>query len=261
MVSGAQAGPTSGGVQVIRRAGGALRAVADRPGELRLADLAPILGLPKTTVHRVVNALVDEELLRVDPHGQIWLGAAIVSMGRVAARDLAGLYRPVLEELGRLTGETVDLAVLDGTGVRFIDQVPSAHRLQAVSAVGSVFPLHCTANGKALLAALPPDRAAALLPRRLEECTPNTITTRAALEVELDWIRASGIAEDREEHTLGIRALGIAVTDGGDPIAAISIPVPTERFDVAKPAVRAALVDANRAAVRLSSGSPSGTAR
>jgi DNA-binding IclR family transcriptional regulator len=229
-----------GGIQVIRRAAAVLRSVSDHQGQLRLADLAPELGLAKTTIHRVVNALVDEHMLRVDQRGFIWLGPSLVSLGRVAATDLTGMMRPVLEALAEQTGETVDLAVLDGRSVRFIDQIPSHHRLRAVSTVGAAFPLHCSANGKALLAALPSDRVDELLPRRLEQLTPNTLITRAALDAELEAIRQSGVAEDREEHSLGIRAVGIALCDDGGPAAAISIPVPADRFE----AVESLLCDA-----------------
>ena len=240
-----------GGIQVIRRAAAALRVVSEHQGELRLVELAPALGLAKTTVHRVVSALVDEQMLRVDERGFIWLGPSLVSLGRVAATDLTGMLRPVLEALAEQTGETVDLAVLDGSSVRFIDQIPSRHRLRAVSTVGASFPLHCSANGKALLAALPPGRVGDLLPRRLEAFTPHTITTRAALDTELDAIRSSGIAEDREEHSIGIRALGIAITDDLGPVAAISIPVPADRFETVESKVRIALTKAGQSGSRL----------
>ncbi len=128
------------------------------------------------------------------------------------------------------TGETVDLARLNRDHMVFINQVPGAHRLQAVSAVGDVFPLHCTANGKAALALLPVDEAALLLNRKFAALTPHTKTQRHKLEQDIAAIRASGIAQDVEEHTLGISALGCAMRDRAQQIYAISIPVPTVRF-------------------------------
>ena len=102
--------------------------------------------------------------------------------------------------------------------------------VDGLSAVGASFPLHCTANGKALLAALPGDEALALLPARLERLTPSTIVARAALLDELARIRCDGVAVDREEHTVGICAVGAVVHDTTGPAAAISVPVPTPRF-------------------------------
>ncbi len=124
----------------------------------------------------------------------------------------------------------MDLAVLDGTGVRFVDQLPAPRRLHAASAVGEVFPLHCTANGKAMLAALPEEQALALLPTRLPRLTPNTIASREKLRAELTRVRTAGVAFDREEHTEGICAVGASVSDASGPVAAVSVPVPSQRF-------------------------------
>ena len=79
--------------------------------------------------------------------------------------------------------------------------------MQAVSAVGDTFPLHCTANGKAALALLPDDTVNAFLHRKLPALTRNTLTTASALKKEIAKIRAAGIAYDREEHTVGISAI------------------------------------------------------
>jgi DNA-binding IclR family transcriptional regulator len=96
--------------------------------------------------------------------------------------------------------------------------------------VGEVFPLHCTANGKALLAAMEEETALALLPKRLPRFTPSTIVSQEKLRAELARVRATGVAYDREEHTEGICAAGAAVRDAGGPVAAISVPVPSQRF-------------------------------
>lgn len=217
------------GIQAITRAGTILRALEQAPHGLTLGELSAAAGLPKSTVHRLAGALAGEDLVSV-AGGRLRLGAGLVRLGAAARRGLRDELRPVLEDLRAELDETVDLAVLDGAVVRFVDQVPAAHRLRAVSAVGAGFPLHCTANGKALLAALPPDQALALLPARLERFTPATITSRAALLDELDRIRHTGVAVDREEHTEGICAVGAAVADPAGPAAAISVPVPTPRF-------------------------------
>lgn len=76
-------------------------------------------------------------------------------LAAAARRTLPQLLRPVLEQLHGTLGETVDLAVLDGASVRFVDQLAATHRLRAVSAVGASFPLYRTANGKALLPRCP----------------------------------------------------------------------------------------------------------
>ena len=145
--------------------------------------------------------------------------------------------------------------MLDGAGVRFIDQLAAPHRLRAVSAVGSTFPLHCTANGKALLAALGDEQLRDLLPARLERFTPATITARDDLRAELAEIRSSGVAYDREEHTEGICAVAAVVRDAGGPVAAISVPVPTQRFAGQEARYAAAVLSAAAAGSALLTGS------
>ncbi|MFD5425644.1 IclR family transcriptional regulator [Streptomyces sp. NPDC127084] len=218
------------GIQVIRRAARVLEAVGARNGVMRLADLDDAVGLAKTTAHRIVGALATERLLRVDADGRLWLGSALGALSGAAAAGLVNELRPSLAELQAAIDETVDLSVLEGDAVRFVDQVQSTQALRVVSAIGAAFPLHCTANGKAFLAAMPEEQAERLLQRPLGRFTPATVTSAAAVLDELAQIRASGVAFDREEHTTGIAAVGALVTRDGVPFAAISVPVPAERF-------------------------------
>lgn len=220
------------GVQSIARAGRVLRALEAAPDGLPLVELAAAVELPKSTVHRLVGALADEGLVSAGPGGHVTLGPLLERLAAATRLTLPERVRPALERLRDELEETVDLAVLDGGELRFVDQLPAPHRLRAVSAVGDAFPLHCTANGKALLAALAPERALVLLPSRLPRLTPATIASHAALQAELERIRAAGgVAFDREEHTEGICAVGAVVRDAaGAPVAAISVPVPTPRF-------------------------------
>jgi DNA-binding IclR family transcriptional regulator len=218
------------GVQAIARAAAILRALERGPQGLGLGEIAGAVKLPKSTVHRLVAALAEEDLVSQEAGGKVRLGGGIARLAAAGHDALSDRLRPVLLELRRDLDETVDLAVLDGAGVRFVDQLPAPQRLRATSAVGEVFPLHCTANGKALLAAMPPAQALALLPSPLPRLTPSTIVARDELQSELDRIRREGVAFDREEHTEGICAAGAAILDSSGPAAAISVPVPVQRF-------------------------------
>jgi DNA-binding IclR family transcriptional regulator len=145
---------------------------------------------------------------------------------------IAETVRPCLRELSEKTGETVDLAMLDGDKVVFVDQIPGTHRLRAVSAVGVSFPLHCTANGKAMLALLNDGELGRLKKRiRLTAFTENSIRSWEKLEAELLRIRETGLAYDREEHSIGISAIGTAIIGFEGEMAAITIPTPTVRFE------------------------------
>jgi DNA-binding IclR family transcriptional regulator len=102
--------------------------------------------------------------------------------------------------------------------------------LAAISAVGKEFPLHCTANGKALLALLRPERRERVLTGRLKRYTEATITDHALLDAALRDVEASGLAYDLEEHSAGISAVGAAFRDAIGREYSLSIPVPTGRF-------------------------------
>ena len=119
-----------------------------------------------------------------------------------------------------------------------------------MSAIGATFPLHCTANGKAALSLMSNEEVAALLPSRLARHTPATITRRSDLLEEIGRVRTAGVAVDREEHTAGISAAGIALRAPDGAIVALSVPAPTQRFEANARQITAALEDAFGAARR-----------
>jgi DNA-binding IclR family transcriptional regulator len=216
---------------VIARIAAVLRALEGESDGLSLAQIAGRTGLARSTVHRLAVGLAQEGfVMPASPSGRVRLGPTLARLAAASDRELRRELEPYLRRLADALGETIDLAVLDGPAVRFVDQIPGSHRLRAVSSVGDVFPLHCTANGKAFLAALGDVRADELLPSQLEALTPNTITSRDALRSELAAVRESGLAFDREEHTLGICAVGSVVRDVRGPVAAVTVVVPAQRF-------------------------------
>ncbi len=161
----------------------------------------------------------------------------------MAKRDLPTVVRPYLEQLARELNETVDLGVLDGMHVLFIAQHPAPQRsLMVVSQVGARFPACCTANGKALLAQLPVDELRHRLPKRLEMPSTHTPVNRRSLLAELEQVRASGLAFDREEHHAGICGVGVVITDIDGSTASISVPMPAARFHEDPDTVTAALL-------------------
>ncbi|WP_414688385.1 IclR family transcriptional regulator [Mycobacterium sp.] len=200
------------GVQVLRRAAAALDEIAAAPGRLRLVDLGAQLGLAKSTARRLLIGLVEVGFASVDDQGRFSLGDRLLGLSSADSANLAAMFRPTLEELGLATEETVDLSVLHGKQMLFIDQVESPHRLRAVSAVGVRFPLETTANGKAALELL-----------------------------DHEHLSSSSITFDRDEHTVGISAAGMARRTAGGHIVAISVPAPTDRFIANEERIVAAL--------------------
>lgn len=225
------------GIQVLRRAAAALDEIATAPGRLRLVDLHNRLGLAKSTARRLLVALVEVGFAAVDDDGRFTLGERLIGLTNADADAIAATFASALRQVAEATGETVDLSVLRGGQMWFIDQIESGHRLRAVSAVGMRFPLHVTANGKAALALLDEAKVTDTL-ARIDRDQARRIRS------ELAEIRSTGIAFDRDEHTVGISAAGIARRTSSGNIVAISVPAPTERFHVNRDRIVAALQEA-----------------
>ena len=216
-------------VQVIARAASILGALGDSPGGLSLAQIARLTTLSRSTVHRIVVALCKQDYVRSTDSGY-QLGSALLRLAEASRSNFELDLTPFLVELSRELRETVDLSQLTGQTVTFVHQVIAMRRLRAVSGIGISFPLYCTAPGKAILAALGPAATKRILPERFERFTPSTHPDLASLERELDEVRRTGIAYDREEHTLGICAIGMALQASDQNWYAVSVPLPAQRF-------------------------------
>lgn len=237
----------AGGVQVIRRVASILEAIRENPEGMSLAQIARRTGIARSTVHRLVSALVAEGILaNVSLNGRFRPGPTITSLASSAARDFILDFHPVMARLSRDLNETVDLAALEYDRVRFLHQVAAVQRLHAVSSVGAIFPAHCTANGKALLALLPDSEVQRLLPEELERFTPHTTVERGKLLEELREVRKTGLAYDREEHSLGICAIGTAAYTANGSAVAMTVPVPAARFAGNEKSVATKLLAARR---------------
>lgn len=229
------------GIQVIARAAAVLRALKDAPAGLSLGQIAERVGLARSTVQRIVQALQDERLVIGSASGGgVRLGPELHALAGAARFNVVERCRPFLERLMEETGETVDLSVLRGGRMIFLDQVQGRHRLRAVSSVGEVFPLTVTANGRACLALLPDAEAKKLAEAEWARGTASG--TWDALARQIAHARRTGLGEDAGEHTEGIAALGFAFTDLAGDLHAISVPVPTSRWPEMRDRVAAALL-------------------
>ncbi len=238
------------GIQVIARAAAILRVLEGYPDGLGFAELTAAVGLPRSTVQRIVAALATEQLLLIGvPKGRVRLGPALIRLASATDVNTDRLVRPVLQALSRELGETVDLSVLQGDSAIFVDQIAGSQRLVAMSAIGAAFPVHCTANGKALLACIPADRRALLLSRGLHRLTPHTKTSAAQIEAEVRCVYETQIAWDLEEHAEGVCAAGTAFIDPLGRDFAISVPVPKTRFEAKREAMERLLREAQDHAI------------
>lgn len=222
---------SNGSVQSVERALMILEALVDAESARGVGELASTTGLPVGTTHRLLQSLQTCGYVRHDASRKYSVGTAALRLGDAAQRSLARSVRPFLAELVDASGETANLAVLEGDEVVYVAQVSSPHTLRMFAEVGRHVPPHSTAVGKVLLAALPRARALAVVDRAgLSRRTPATITERPAFEVELDAVAAKGWAGDEEEQETGVRCVAVPVGPPGPVVAAISVSGPAERF-------------------------------
>ena len=185
-------------------------------------------------------------LAEAHPGRGVRIGPGLARIAASLGTNAAELLRPHLTALSEQVGETVDLSILSGGSVVFVDQIPGRQRLIALSAVGERFPLHCTANGKAILACFSTEDATAMIEKSVAAHPEHTLADRAKLLRELEMARRKHLAFDLGGHDGGIGAVGVATLDSfGRPIA-VSIPAPTQRFAARRDELSKALIVVSR---------------
>ncbi|MCF3177990.1 MULTISPECIES: IclR family transcriptional regulator [Streptomyces] len=231
--SAAEAKPAGGGVQSLERAFDLLERMADAGGEVGLSELSSSSGLPLPTIHRLMRTLVACGYVRQQPNRRYALGPRLIRLGESASRLLGTWARPFLARLVEETGETANMALLDGDEIVYVAQVPSRHAVRMFTEVGRRVLPHSTGVGKALLAHHSPEEVRALLGRTgMPAATEKTITEPDRFLEALADVRRLGYAVDDNEQEIGVRCLAVPVPNSPTS-AAISISGPTGRVSEA----------------------------
>jgi IclR family KDG regulon transcriptional repressor len=202
---------------------------------LALKDVAEQTGLNKSTAHRFLSHLEVEGYLFRNAFGHYMLGPRIIRMGSGISfqTTLSNIARPILAEVWKLTSETVNLAMLDGSNVLYLDVLESPHTFRLATQSGVRRGIHCTSLGKAMLANLDgnPLQEKILKVLRFNPTTPRSITNLAGLRKDLHKIKLRGYALDDEEAVTGARCIGAAIYDAdGKVIGGISVSGPVVRI-------------------------------
>src|SRR3984885_391285 len=211
-----------------------LQLVGERQA-LRVSEAADILGVARSTAHRLLSALRRRDFVTQDrPNGVYRPGPALhaIGMAAISRLDVRRIAQPILEQLRDKTRETASLAVLEGAMVRFVECYERLSTVRIGSRTGVVRHAHASAVGKAILAALPDRELERRYPgEELPAPTPASITGRHELMRELGQIRRQGYALNWEESSDGVAAIAVAVRDAsGIPLASISVAVPSMRL-------------------------------
>ena len=195
---------------------------------LRVSDVAASLGVARSTAHRLLAMLEYRGFVARDVGRREYVpGPALLQTGLSALRRRESwrAARPVIERLSSELQESVHLGILEGAEVLFVDGIESTRPLRAGSRVGVRLPAHCTAAGKAMLAALPVEEIRRRLPARLSARTSRSVTQRDDLERELEQVRSRGFATNFGESEEDLVALAAAVP----PMGCIVVTAPASR--------------------------------
>jgi DNA-binding IclR family transcriptional regulator len=218
-------------IQVIARAASVLRLLEHEPAGLSLGAIAQRVKLPRSTVQRIVGALEAENLLiAASPAGRVKLGPALLRLSASMESSISSIAKPDMLEIARDLGQTVDLSILSRRQAICIDQAVGAQHPVSSTAIGETSPLHCTAQGKAMLALMNDAEIEQKLGQHFPARTEFTRTTLSTLLIDVHATRISELAYDTQEHTMDTCAVGVGFSDALGNRLALSISMRSARF-------------------------------
>ncbi len=206
----------------------------EREGPRTASEIATGLGIDRSTAYRLAQALWRMGWLRYDTRTKRYrLGMRLWELGAraIADLDVRQIARPYMREVVSRTGESCDLAVLDGSDIVYIEVIEGTHEVRAATQLGERVPAHAVAMGKALLADLSHEERARILPPTLRRFTPLTAGTLEEFNARADAVRQAGYAVNLGEHNPEAGGMAVPIRDGnGRTVAAIGINVPAARM-------------------------------
>jgi PcaR/PcaU/PobR family beta-ketoadipate pathway transcriptional regulator len=231
--------PSRNFIESLSRGFGLLFTLSESSSPLSLTELSHRIQLSKSTVQRLTYTLQSLGYLDRDRETKKFrLGQRAVLLGLSILKhsDLRKVAFPHLEKTSKEINETVNLAILDGTEIVYVERIKTQQILNINLEVGSRLPAYCTSMGKAILAFLPEDRLRGLLEEmEMKPQASNTITSKEILRKELERVRRRGFATNNEELSNGLRSVAAPVRDAsGKVIAAVNIAVPSSRVQLKK---------------------------
>ncbi|WP_240980433.1 SMP-30/gluconolactonase/LRE family protein [Ramlibacter agri] len=248
------------GLGVLEKAMALLTLLSERRAPMTFTELLKVGSLPKATLHRILNTLVREGLLRHDPHTRTYrLGFRLLELAYDVWSDF-DLRLAAQDELVRLADqlqETVRLSVLNGNRLMVVACETRAQGGQERTAVGMNLPLHASAAGKAVLAASEPGTRAGLLgPAPWPRLTERTLVDAPALQSELEITSVRGYALEDGEQQAGAVAIAVPVYDfEGAVIGALDLAGPADRLQLERAhALSSRLISAARAISHSAAG-------
>jgi len=213
-----------------------LEAVAESSAPLSPTEINRSIGLPKQSIHRLCQTMVDEGFLIRDVSGKRLQPAPRslkMARGLFTSREQHMAQHQILMAISSVTRETVNFVLPEPDGMTYLDRVETDWIFRIELPIGSRVPFNCTASGKCYLASLD-ERQRELIVNNIdfEQRTPNTLTSPETLLAEIATIHEQGYAIDNEELFEGMIAIAVPIKDKKDNfLAALAVHGPTQRLD------------------------------
>jgi IclR family transcriptional regulator, acetate operon repressor len=222
-------------VRAVERVCSILNLLQESVDGASLNDVAHATGLPKSSAFRYMHTLAAHRYVERDAKSGLYrLGLGFVGIQSRHVEVIRQRIRLGLEALRDKLGETVNLGILDGNSVIYLDIVESRRQVRLAASKGDRDSLHSTALGKAIAAYLPEQRVREILARTgMPAVTPNTITSVEDYIAELARVRRLGYSVDNGENEVDGRCVAVPLLEGQLP-AAVSLSAPSARFPVQK---------------------------
>jgi DNA-binding IclR family transcriptional regulator len=218
-------------IRAVERALDVLMCFTSQTPELSMTQISEIVGINKSTVHRLLATLEGKRFVERDSVTGVYRpGIRLLQMAFLTLEhnDLRRMASPFLHTLCDQYRENVNLSVLDDTDVIYLDVIESPQRVKLAAAPGQRLPAFCTASGKAILAFLPEENVQDILARGMPRYTENTLTSTEAYFENLRHTREQGFAISEQEFEDGINAIAAPICN--KPIASVSIAGPAYRL-------------------------------
>lgn len=211
-----------------------LEEITKRGVAVKPSALAETLGLPKPTVHRLLQTAESQGYLQKDLDGRSYgPGPRLraLAVNTITSEHLRTARLTILRGVSEAIGETCNLATPDREGMTYLDRVETEWPLRIQLPIGSQVPFYCTASGKMYLSTLRPHLLRSILAARpMQAKTARTVTDVDALQVELEATRQRGYSTDNEEFMDGMAAVAVPVWDGKKRLmATLSVHAPVQR--------------------------------
>jgi DNA-binding IclR family transcriptional regulator len=221
-------------IRAVERALDVLQCFSTLTPELNMTQISERVGMHKSTVHRLLGTLEKRRFVERDPVTGIYRpGIRLLQLSYLTleTNDIRRLSLPVMQRLCDQFRENVNLAVLDGADVVYVEIIEGSQRVKLAASRGQRLPAFCTASGKAILAFLPEENLAKVLDIGTSSHTKFTLTSKQAIIEDIHLARKQGFSISEQELEEGINAVAAPILDAeNNPVASISVAGPAYRL-------------------------------